>query len=513
MTLLRRQGRRCPRRRRARAPRRPRRRHQPAGQGADRARAGRDRRARRPAASRLGGDLGDQRQDDHGRDGRIGARAAMGSGWSTTAPARTWPVASPRRCCRQPGAAGASTASSGCSRSTSSGWTRSCPQLARVRCCSATCSATSSTATASSRRSPTAGPRSWRGLPPTARLVLNADDPLIADLGRDAPERHLLRDRGPVGGDRRDAARLGLQALPQLRRRLRLRGDLPRPPRRYRCPSCGQQRPAPTIAAERIALDGTRSAALQPAHAGRKRRRSSCRCRVSTTSTTRSAPRRCASRSRPAPTGRRRSGTGHGRVRARRATHVGDTELSILLIKNPAGANEVLRTLALEHGELDLLAILNDRTADGRDVSWIWDADFELLAARVAHVTCAGTRAAELALRLKYAGVRWSGCRSSPDLPAALDARARRRAIGAAVRAADLHGAARAARRAGRAATSPLLGAPAGERDLARPRVRRLRRGPAAVARAGRRARRPGARRRRRHRPGRARPRRATGTA
>ena len=56
--------------------------------------------------------------------------------------------------------------------------------------------------------------------------------------------------------------------------------------------------------------------------------------------------------------------------------------VSILLIKNPAGANEVLRTLRLEAdgGGLDLWIALNDRIADGRDVSWIWDADFELLA-------------------------------------------------------------------------------------------------------------------------------------
>jgi UDP-N-acetylmuramyl tripeptide synthase len=46
-----------------------------------------------------------------------------------------------------------------------------------------------------------------------------------------------------------------------------------------------------------------------------------------------------------------------------------------------------------------VLGVLNDRIADGRDVSWIWDADFETLAPRVRHATCAGTRAAELALR------------------------------------------------------------------------------------------------------------------
>jgi UDP-N-acetylmuramyl tripeptide synthase len=101
---------------------------------------------------------------------------------------------------------------------------------------------------------------------------------------------------------------------------------------------------------------------------------------------------------------------------------IGDVELSILLAKNPAGANEILRTLALERGDVDLLAILNDRVADGRDVSWVWDADFELLAERVRHVTCAGTRAAELALRFKYAGVPVERLHVVPELSRALDA-------------------------------------------------------------------------------------------
>ena len=72
--------------------------------------------------------------------------------------------------------------------------------------------------------------------------------------------------------------------------------------------------------------------------------------------------------------------------------------------------------------ELDLWIALNDRIADGRDISWIWDADFELLAPRAARVVCSGTRAEELALRLKYAGVEpASGSRSSPQLERALD--------------------------------------------------------------------------------------------
>ena len=67
-------------------------------------------------------------------------------------------------------------------------------------------------------------------------------------------------------------------------------------------------------------------------------------------------------------------------VRACGDLHGGGRETRILLVKNPAGANEMLRTLALEPGEHDLLGALNDKTADGHDVSWIWDADFELLA-------------------------------------------------------------------------------------------------------------------------------------
>ena len=81
-------------------------------------------------------------------------------------------------------------------------------------------------------------------------------------------------------------------------------------------------------------------------------------------------------------------------------------ELSILLVKNPAGTNEVLRTLILEDGSLDLWVGLNDRIADGRDVSWIWDADFELLRGRVRRVVCSGTRAEEMAAADQVRGDR-----------------------------------------------------------------------------------------------------------
>jgi UDP-N-acetylmuramyl tripeptide synthase len=98
---------------------------------------------------------------------------------------------------------------------------------------------------------------------------------------------------------------------------------------------------------------------------------------------------------------------------------VGEADLVLLLIKNPAGANEVLRILP--EGDATLLFALNDRIADGRDVSWVWDVDWELIAPRLRRVVTSGTRAADAALRLKYAGVDEAAIEVVPDLAQALD--------------------------------------------------------------------------------------------
>ena len=132
----------------------------------------------------------------------------------------------------------------------------------------------------------------------------------------------------------------------------------------------------------------------------------------------------------------------------------------MLLIKNPAGANEAVRTLE-EGGVPETLVIaLNDRIADGRDVSWIWDVDFEPLLEQAERIVVSGERAAELALRFTYAGFPAPQLEVIPDLREALDrgprARARRRR---ARRPPDLHGHARPARDRGRPRSrAPVLG-------------------------------------------------------
>jgi lipid II isoglutaminyl synthase (glutamine-hydrolysing) len=93
----------------------------------------------------------------------------------------------------------------------------------------------------------------------------------------------------------------------------------------------------------------------------------------------------------------------------------------VLLIKNPAGANEALRTLLAGEPPTLVLVALNDATADGKDVSWIWDVDFEPLLPALERLVATGDRAAELALRFKYGGFDEQAIEVVPELEAALD--------------------------------------------------------------------------------------------
>lgn len=74
----------------------------------------------------------------------------------------------------------------------------------------------------------------------------------------------------------------------------------------------------------------------------------------------------------------------------------------VQLIKNPVGASEVLKTVDLDS---NILIIINDNYADGRDVSWLWDAEFECLRNSKKEIVVSGIRANDMALRLKYAEV------------------------------------------------------------------------------------------------------------
>ena len=100
---------------------------------------------------------------------------------------------------------------------------------------------------------------------------------------------------------------------------------------------------------------------------------------------------------------------------------IGDRRVLMLLIKNPAGANEAIRTLVEGAPPRVAVIALNDAIADGRDVSWIWDVDFEPLLAGLDRLVATGSRAAELALRFAYGGLDRDRIEVVPPLAAALD--------------------------------------------------------------------------------------------
>jgi len=245
----------------------------------------------------------------------------------------------------------------------------------------------------------------------SCEFALNADDPLIADLGRD---RELRRRPGVTYFGIEDTT----QALPELQhahdaKHCRRCGAPYRYERafvghlgHYICPNCHADRPTPDIAATEIELHGISGSSVRvttPEGELQLKLPLPGLYNVYNALAAVAAGLRSGIPLQQVREGLESMRAVFGRVET---IKVSGKPVSILLIKNPAGANEVLRTLALEssNGGIDLWLALNDRIADGRDVSWIWDADFELLSKGVRRVICAGTRAPEMALRLKYAG-------------------------------------------------------------------------------------------------------------
>ena len=243
-------------------------------------------------------------------------------------------------------------------------------------------------------------------LPASTTLVLNADDPIVANLAQNhpGPVSYFGVDDAAVGGtvaqSISDATRCPRCRAPLHYRRVVLAhvGD-------WSCPACGFQRPDRDIAAASVELSPSAttmriaggSGALDPVTVPLPGLYNAYNALAALAAARElgiglpTATRALAS-FRPA----------FGRLEIVEAD--GRT-LRLMLVKNPAGFNAAIGAL-LETGRRPrLLAALNDRDADSRDVSWIWDADFESLAAHVEHAVVTGLRSRDLALRFKYAGV------------------------------------------------------------------------------------------------------------
>ncbi|MBQ8329793.1 MAG: DUF1727 domain-containing protein [Lachnospiraceae bacterium] len=104
--------------------------------------------------------------------------------------------------------------------------------------------------------------------------------------------------------------------------------------------------------------------------------------------------------------------------------HVGEKRRQKVLLnlaKNPAGFNQNISAMLQDRSPKDLIIVINDNAQDGRDVSWLWDVDFDRLADEtIRSITVSGLRALDMQLRLKYVEIK---SERAPDVEKAIDER------------------------------------------------------------------------------------------
>ena len=265
----------------------------------------------------------------------------------------------------------------------------------------------------------------WRSavqkLPAGSTLVVNADDPLVGDLasehgssvsfGLDDPAQ--ARPSLQHAADSKYCLRCGTPYVYAAAYVGHL-GD-------YRCPACDHGRPALQLAAQRVELVGLEGVSFDlVAPEGTRRIRLGLPGLYNVYNALAAA---ALARALGAGLEEIEAGLAGARPAFGRFERIAvdDRRLLLLLIKNPAGANEIVRTLLGGGAPTHVVIALNDAVADGRDVSWIWDVDFEPLFEHLDRLVVSGDRAAELALRCKYGGMPEDSIEVVPELDRALD--------------------------------------------------------------------------------------------
>ncbi len=265
----------------------------------------------------------------------------------------------------------------------------------------------------------------WRGavdaLPGETALIVNGDDPQVGDLARGHSHTTVFglddpRHASPTlqhAADSKWCVRCGTPYVYDAAYIGHL-GD-------YRCPSCGHARPHLDVVGRAVEIDGLERVSFElvvPEGSSRVELSVPGLYNVYNALAAAALARSLGVGLEEIVAGLQGFSAAFGRFER---IALGDRILLVLLIKNPAGANEVVRTLVAGGPPRVLLIGLNDEIADGRDVSWIWDVDFEPLLGGLERLVATGERAAELALRFKYAGLPEEAIEVVPELDAALD--------------------------------------------------------------------------------------------
>jgi lipid II isoglutaminyl synthase (glutamine-hydrolysing) len=258
-------------------------------------------------------------------------------------------------------------------------------------------------------------------LPTTTKLVLNADDPMVAALGRDRDNvLYFGIDVSDAGTDETPYAldaRLCAFCGAPYEYLSNFYGHLGH----YRCSACDWRRPTPPVRVTSIESRGDRGSRASLESPGRSfeleiklpglynvfNALAATACASAIDISVSSIQR-----------GVERFEAAFGRLER---VPMEGRELLLALVKNPVGFNEVLRTVLPNAGTFQIVLAINDLFADGTDISWLWDVDFEVLADRPISIVCTGLRADDMAVRLKYANVLRQRIQVEPDVSRALE--------------------------------------------------------------------------------------------
>lgn len=259
---------------------------------------------------------------------------------------------------------------------------------------------------------------------PEGYAVLNSDDPLVANLGLELPSRVIyygIEDEsvGQSEMTQTTDAKHCVACGEPYEYFIYYYAHLGK----FRCPRCGNQRPRPRVYASEIVSEGARGSRLHivtpegdfwagitipglyNVYNALAATAAGVALGISLTNI---------------KSGLEAFASHFGRMELIR---MGEKEVFMALVKNPVGFNEVVRTINQTAERKNILIAINDKYADGTDISWLWDVDFEMLASRqesIKFMVASGIRAEDMAVRLKYAGVDTEKIRIENDLRKAL---------------------------------------------------------------------------------------------
>jgi UDP-N-acetylmuramyl tripeptide synthase len=262
-------------------------------------------------------------------------------------------------------------------------------------------------------------------LPESATIVLNGNDPQVANFGQQARARKLY-----FGLQTTDVGRPVPEHAADIIRCIHCQEDLVYQVAYlshlglYRCPNCGYTLPALDVAATSIHLDPQGDGPSQV----------KMRTPLGDLDLTIPLPgvhnvynaAAAIAASIAAGFGIERVPAALGNIRTAfgrlEKIQAGDRTIYLAFVKNPTSFNLVLRLIAQHPGEKRLLVVASNTVVDGEDFAWLWDVDLEEVAPQVVDVICSGTKAEELAMRLKYAEVPREHISIIHEREAALDA-------------------------------------------------------------------------------------------